>query len=149
MSCQAVALGDLDHIDVGDIHAGDIAAYASEIAEPFQGGIVGVANNDKDYRDIVLGGGPEGLDGILDGAVADGANDTPMRIRHLKTHGCRNAETEDAGAYGIKGAGLVEANVAVKVALGGGALLANDRVWRDDFIENAEEVGQERWGARV
>lgn len=132
-------MGDFDDIDAGQVHAVDIAADSGEIAEGFEGGIIAIAENDKEDGKAKLRCAPERLNGILDGAIADGANDTAAGIGELEADSGGQTEAQDAIGDGVKGARLVGGEVAVEIALGGRAFFANDGIVRLEFIEETEE----------
>ena len=69
-------------------------------------------------------------------------------MRELQPHSGRHSETQNSGAHGIERARLVEIDIAVEVAFRGRALLGDDCVAWQEFVQGVEDESGASWDAR-
>ena len=100
----------------------------SSVGEPLEDRVLVVAQHEELDRDGVRGGGPEGGDRVLRGALAEHAHDLALGLRELHAERRREAEAEAAAGAEVVGAGAREAQV---VAQRGGA---RRRLEHDDAV---------------
>src|SRR3989304_1411081 len=93
---------------VGEVHGDELAA-GRPLAEVFEhveleDAVGAVVGDDPGDGHAVVGGGPERLDGVKGGAIADDGEDGPVRPREFDTDGVGHAGAEAAaGCAGVAG----------------------------------------------
>ena len=94
---DAVALGHRGDFERGQVEAGR-AGDLLDVAEPLEDRVLLVAQHEEGDRDVVGDRGPERLDRVLRGALAEHAHDRPVRLGHL--HADRGGQREAEAAAG-------------------------------------------------
>src|SRR3989304_5184526 len=111
---------------VGEVHGDELAA-GRPLAQVFEhveleDAVGAVVGDDPGDGHAVVGGGPERLDGVKGGAIADDGEDGPVRARQLGTDGVGHAGAEAAAGRAGGGGRVRQADVSHKVGAGGDRL---------------------------
>ena len=141
-----------------EVHAEVLAGavgFVEDVGEPaaqveLEDAVAGVVADAEDDRDLVSGGGPEGLDGEHGAAVADNGDDALVGRGEGDAQGSAHAPADGAaGAFGLDAAALVEGDGGVQVGAAGDAVVDDDDVVGQALSEAGHHGGGGHWAGAV